>query len=98
MDSIAASSKRNRVCWVLLANIFLSLTIGCSIPSNGPQKIFTPEFIEQEVYGKIFHATISGTGCEFITDRHTSFRPERSISGLRVHHQITTGQHAMGHM
>ena len=31
--------------------ILLSLALGCSIPSKGPQKTLTPDFIEQGVYG-----------------------------------------------
>jgi hypothetical protein len=52
MDSIATSSKPNMVGWILLANIFVSLALGCSIFSNEPQKTLAPEFIEQGVYGK----------------------------------------------
>jgi predicted choloylglycine hydrolase len=40
------------VGWLILASILLSLTLGCSIPSTGPQKTLTPEIIEQGVYGK----------------------------------------------
>jgi hypothetical protein len=67
MDSIAASFKRNMVGWVLLAHMFLSLAIGCSIPSNGPQKTFTPEFIEQEVYGKSKRYIKNGVAVVYLT-------------------------------
>lgn len=67
MDSIAASSKRNMVGWVLLTNIFLYLAFGCSIPSNKPQKTFTPEFIEQEVYGKSKKYIKNGVAVAYLT-------------------------------
>ena len=51
MDLYKTPSKPSMVGWLILASILLSLTLGCSIPSKGPQKTLTPEFIEQGVYG-----------------------------------------------
>jgi len=67
MDSITASSKPNIVGWILLANILLSLTLGCSIPSNGPQKTLTPEVIEQGVYGKSKKYLKDGVAVVYLT-------------------------------
>jgi predicted choloylglycine hydrolase len=52
MDLYKTPSKPSMVGWLILASILLSLTLGCSIPSTGPQTTLTPEIIEQGVYGK----------------------------------------------
>ena len=67
MDSIAASSRPNMVDWVLLANILLSLALGCSIPSNEPQKTITPEFIEPGVYGESKKYIKNGVAVVYLT-------------------------------
>jgi len=55
------------VGWLILASILLSPTLGCSIPSTGPQKTFTSEIIEQGVYGKSRKYLKNGLSVVYLT-------------------------------
>ena len=67
MDLYKTLSKHSMIGWLILATILLSLTLGCSIPSTGPQKTFTPEIIEQGVYGKSRKYLKNGLSVVYLT-------------------------------
>ena len=46
------SSKPNLVGWILIINLLLCLTFGCSIPPKEPQITLEEEFIELGFYGE----------------------------------------------